>query len=223
MQSPTFLSMFLEAGFIVKLVMISLVMLSILSWAIIFNKWRILRKLKREMSYFETLFWSGKPLDEVYRTIAGDTRFHHTTAALFLSAMREWRRSQKQGSQDHASLQMRIHKVMDVALNKQSEQFETGLSTLATIGSTSPFIGLFGTVWGIMTSFQAIAISQNTNLAVVAPGIAEALLATALGLVAAIPAVIAYNRLLASFDKVTMQMENFSDEFSAIISRKLDR
>lgn len=218
----SFFKMIWEAGFVVQIVILILFAASILSWSVMINKFLLYRQLKRHMDSFEKLFWSGKSLDEVYRMLAGETPFHHTTAALFLSGMREWRRSQKANAAHGIGMQTRISKVMDITLNKECDNLEKSLNILATIGSTAPFIGLFGTVWGIMTSFQAIAISQNTNLAAVAPGISEALLVTAIGLAAAIPAVIGYNRLLASSDRLALRMESFSDEFSAIISRKLD-
>jgi len=215
------ISLFWQAHIVVKLVIIGLVLASIWCWAIIFEKWVALARSRRNVRRFEQLFWSGQSLDELYRSIAN--RPQHSMAALFVAAMREWRRSQE-GAQGPrlGGLQLRIEKVMDVAIEKETSRLESRLMFLATIGSTAPFIGLFGTVWGIMTSFQAIAVSKNTNLAVVAPGIAEALFATALGLLAAIPAVIFYNKYVTDIAKLSSRLENFADEFSAILSRQLD-
>ncbi len=170
---------------------------------------------------FETSFWSGQSLEELYRALGG--RDNIGLAAIFIAAMREWKRSQELALRaGFQGVQKRIEKVVDVQIQKEMSWIEARLLFLATTGSAAPFIGLFGTVWGIMTSFQAIANSQNTNLAVVAPGIAEALFATAIGLVAAIPATIFYNKYSADTSKIGMRLENFADEFSAIISRQLD-
>ncbi len=174
----------------------------------------------RLIDRFEQTFWSGQSLEELYRNL-GERR---TTgmASIFMAAMREWKKSFEKGARSPIGLQMRIDKAMDVALAREGEKLESRLGFLATIGSAAPFIGLFGTVVGIMTSFQAIAASKNTSLAVVAPGIAEALLATAIGLLAAIPAVIAYNKLSADAGKIGGRLEGFADEFSAILSRQID-
>jgi len=166
------------------------------------------------------VFWSGQSLEELYRTLA--ERQNGGLAAIFVAAMREWKKSFERGARSPIGLQMRIDRAMDVTMSREAEQFEARLGSLATIGSAGPFIGLFGTVVGIMTSFQAIAGSKSTNLAVVAPGIAEALLATAIGLVAAIPAVMAYNKFMADAHKLSARMEGFADEFSAILSRQID-
>lgn len=216
----SFFALFLQAHLVVKLVMFGLVFASIWCWAIIVDKWLLYTRTKRQMNRFETVFWSGQSLEELYRTLSG--RANHSMAALFIAAMREWKRSHEGARPAIASLQQRIDRVMDVTIAREAERLEARLLVLATVGSAAPFIGLFGTVWGIMTSFQAIAASKNTNLAVVAPGIAEALLATALGLLAAIPAVIAYNKLSADAGKLAARMEGFADEFSAILSRQID-
>ncbi|WP_306029088.1 MULTISPECIES: protein TolQ [unclassified Stappia] len=216
----SFFALFLQAHLVVKLVMFGLVIASIWCWAIIVDKWLLYTRTKRQMNRFETVFWSGQSLEELYRTLSG--RANHSMAALFIAAMREWKRSHEGARPAIASLQQRIDRVMDVTIAREAERLEARLLVLATVGSAAPFIGLFGTVWGIMTSFQAIAASKNTNLAVVAPGIAEALLATALGLLAAIPAVIAYNKLSADAGKLSARMEGFADEFSAILSRQID-
>ncbi|SDU34961.1 protein TolQ [Stappia sp. ES.058] len=216
----SFFALFLEAHLVVKLVMIGLVGASIWCWAIIVDKWLLFVRTKRQMNRFETVFWSGQSLEELYRTLSG--RANHSMSALFIAAMREWKRSHEGARPAIASLRQRIDRVMDVTIAREAERLEARLMVLATVGSAAPFIGLFGTVWGIMTSFQAIAASKSTNLAVVAPGIAEALLATALGLLAAIPAVIAYNKLSADAGKLAARMEGFADEFSAILSRQID-
>ncbi|WP_371873490.1 protein TolQ [Stappia taiwanensis] len=216
----SFFALFLQAHLVVKIVMVGLIGASVWCWAIIVDKWLLYARTKRQMSRFETVFWSGQSLEELYRTLSG--RANHSMAALFIAAMREWKRSHEGERPAIASLRQRIDRVMDVTISREAERLEARLLVLATVGSAAPFIGLFGTVWGIMTSFQAIAASKNTNLAVVAPGIAEALLATALGLLAAIPAVIAYNKLSADAGKLSARMEGFADEFSAILSRQID-
>jgi len=217
----SFLNLFLQADVVVQIVMIGLVSSSIWSWAIIFEKLVMLRSVRRATDRFEQVFWSGQSLEELYSTLS--TAVNTSTAALFVAAMREWKRSQEGRSRStFGGLQMRLEKVMDVTMQKEMAQLERRLLFLATVGSTAPFVGLFGTVWGIMNAFQAIAASKNTNLAVVAPGIAEALFATALGLLAAVPAVIAYNKLSSDAGQIGDRMESFSDEFSAIISRQID-
>jgi biopolymer transport protein TolQ len=216
----TFWSLFVNAHIVVKLVIFGLLASSVICWAIIIEKGLLFSNLKRQMDKFENIFWSGQSLEELYRSI--ESRPHHGMAAVFVAAMREWKRTQESGGRGIAGLKDRIEKVMDVTISREAERLESRLLFLASIGSSGPFIGLFGTVWGIMTSFQAIAISKNTSLAVVAPGIAEALFATAVGLVAAIPAVIAYNKLQSDAAKAIGRMEGFADEFSAIISRQID-
>jgi biopolymer transport protein TolQ len=176
--------------------------------------------MRRSMNKFEQTFWSGQSLEELYRTLS--QRPTHATAALFVAAMREWKRSFEGSAKSFAGLQMRIEKVMDVTIGREVERLERNLLVLATVGSAGPFIGLFGTVWGIMTSFQSIAASKNTSLAVVAPGIAEALFATAIGLIAAIPATIFYNKFMSEVNKQAQRLEGFADEFAAILSRQID-
>jgi biopolymer transport protein TolQ len=216
----TLWALFMEAGFVVKLVMIGLVAASIWTWAIIVDKTMAFGRARRRLDNFEEIFWSGQSLEELYRTLSEQK----TTGmgAIFVAAMREWKKSFERGARSPFGLQQRIEKAMDVTLAREAEGLETRLGSLASIGSAAPFIGLFGTVVGIMTSFQAIAGSQSTNLAVVAPGIAEALLATAMGLLAAIPATIAYNKLTGDAAKLTARMEGFADEFAAILSRQMD-
>ncbi|HWD12389.1 protein TolQ [Pseudochrobactrum sp. sp1633] len=212
--------LFMQANWVVKLVMLGLLAASIWTWAIIVDKTLSYRRAASAIDRFEQVFWSGQSLEELYRNL-GERR---TTgmSAIFMAAMREWKKSFEKGARSPIALQMRIEKAMDVALARENDKLESRLGFLATIGTSAPFIGLFGTVVGIMTSFMAIAASKNTSLAVVAPGIAEALLATAIGLLAAIPAVIAYNKLTADAGKITARMEGFADEFSAILSRQID-
>lgn len=215
--------LFLKADLIVKLVMLVLIVASVWCWAIIIEKSLRLKRLNSDAAEFEGSFWSGGSLDTLYDKIGALPK--DPMAAIFVSAMKEWRRSIDSGvtSAEHgSSLTDRIDRVMDVTLNREIERVERQITILASTGSTAPFIGLFGTVWGIMNSFQSIAISKNTSLAVVAPGIAEALFATALGLLAAVPAVIAYNKISKDVDRYAARLEDFSNEFSAIISRQLD-
>src|SRR5882724_12651292 len=187
------LGLFLQADIIVKVVMLLLLLASFWSWAVIFDKLMRLRRLRRDATTFEESFWSGGSLDDLYDRIG--SRPMDPMSAVFAAAMREWRRSAAKGltasTTMRASLQDRIERVMQVTVGREMERLERFMPFLATVGSTSPFVGLFGTVWGIMNSFQSIAAANNTSLAVVAPGIAESLFATAIGLLAAIPAMIA--------------------------------
>jgi biopolymer transport protein TolQ len=213
--------LFWQAGVVVKLVMLGLAFASIWCWAIILEKFIMVRRMNATNDRFEQLFWSGQSLDDLYLTLG--PRESMGLSSIFMTAMREWKRSQDSAMRaGFQGVQKRIEKVMDVQIQKEMGRVESRLLFLATTGSATPFIGLFGTVWGIMTSFQAIANSQNTNLAVVAPGIAEALFATAIGLLAAIPATIFYNMFTADAARIGTRLENFADEFSAIISRQLD-
>ncbi|HEX4556645.1 MAG TPA: protein TolQ, partial [Xanthobacteraceae bacterium] len=180
-------------------VMIGLLLASIWVWAIVIDKLILFNRTRKGMDRFEQAFWSGQSLEELYRSLS--SRPNTSLAALFVAAMREWKRSFEGPARSFAGLQMRIEKVMDVTIAREVERMERRLLVLATVGSAGPFIGLFGTVWGIMTSFQSIATSQNTSLAVVAPGIAEALFATAIGLMAAIPATIFYNKFASEVNK----------------------
>jgi len=218
------LGLFLSADIIVKVVMLILLCASFWSWAVIFDKLMRLRRLRHDASQFEESFWSGGSLDDLYDRIG--SRPADPMSAIFASAMREWRRSAAKGltgaANLRASLQDRIERVMAVTLGREMDRLERFMAYLATVGSTAPFVGLFGTVWGIMNSFQSIAAAKNTSLAVVAPGIAEALFATALGLVAAIPAVVAYNKLSTDFGRYAGRLEAFASEFGAILSRQLD-
>ncbi|HEX2115006.1 MAG TPA: protein TolQ [Alphaproteobacteria bacterium] len=217
-------SLFLNADLIVKLVILLLVLASVWSWAIIFEKFFKLRRLHNQADEFEDQFWSGGSLEDLYDRIGSQPL--DPMSAMFSAAMREWRRSVSKGlaaaGQMRAGLQSRIERVMGVTLGREMERLERYMTFLASVGSTAPFIGLFGTVWGIMHSFSAIASSKNTSLAVVAPGIAEALFATALGLIAAIPAVIAYNKISSDLTRYAGRLEAFSNEFGAILSRQLE-
>jgi biopolymer transport protein TolQ len=213
-------ALFQHADYVVQFVMIGLLVASIAVWAIAIDKVLLYARTKKAMDRFEQAFWSGQSLDELYRQLSA--RPSHSMAALFVAAMREWKRSIEGQPRSFAGLQMRIEKVMDVTIQREIERLESRLLVLATVGSAGPFIGLFGTVWGIMTSFRAIAGQQTTSLAVVAPGIAEALFATAIGLIAAIPATIFYNKFVSDVNKQTQRLEGFADEFAAILSRQID-
>src|SRR6185503_12284788 len=214
---------FLRADIIVKSVMVLLLLASLWSWAIIINKWIALSNLKRKAAKFEKTFWSGQSLDELYQQFAA--RNDHPMAAMFVAALREWRRAFEGGAPKEsqiAGVKERIEKAMNVTIMRETDGIERQLGFLATVGSVAPFIGLFGTVWGIMNSFTAIAARHDTTLAVVAPGIAEALFATALGLFAAIPAVIFYNRFINEIGRYSTRLDAFAEEFSAILSRQLE-
>jgi biopolymer transport protein TolQ len=213
-------TLFWNAHWIVKAVMLGLLVASIWVWAIVIDKIVLYGRTRKAMDRFEQAFWSGQSLEELYRNLSART--NHSMPALFVAAMREWKRSLEGQARSFAGLQMRIEKVMDVSIAREIERLERRLLVLATVGSSGPFVGLFGTVWGIMTSFQSIAASKNTSLAVVAPGIAEALFATAIGLVAAIPATIFYNKFVSEVNKQAQRLEGFADEFAAILSRQID-
>jgi biopolymer transport protein TolQ len=214
------LELFWSAHPVVKAVMVGLLLSSVWAWAIIIEKLIAFRRARQEADRFEQMFWSGQSLDELYIGLSQGRTF--SMSSLFVAAMREWKRSVEGNIRALGGIQMRVEKVMDVTITREMEQLDRRLLFLATVGSIAPFVGLFGTVWGIMTSFQAIAVSKNTNLAVVAPGIAEALFATALGLLAAIPAVIFYNKFAADSSRLSQRLETFADEFSAIVSRQID-
>ena len=216
-------SLFMRADMLVKIVLILLLVASIWSWTIIISKWLALSALKRRATKFEKVFWSGRSLDDLYQQFA--PKPDHPMAAVFISALREWRRAFEGGAPRESMLsgvKERIDKAMSVTITRETDGIESQLGVLATVGATAPFVGLFGTVWGIMYSFSAIAARHDTTLAVVAPGIAEALFATAMGLLAAIPAVIFYNRFVNEIGRYTNRLDAFADEFSAILSRQLD-
>jgi biopolymer transport protein TolQ len=216
----SFMELFLQAHVVVQFVMVGLLLASVWSWAIIIEKLFAFRRARIDADRFEHMFWSGQSLEELYTALSRGQTI--AIAALFVAAMREWKRSVEGNIRALGGIQLRVEKVMDVTITREMERLDRRLLFLATVGSTAPFVGLFGTVWGIMTSFQAIAASKNTSLAVVAPGIAEALFATALGLLAAIPAVVFYNKFAADSTRLGQRLEAFADEFSAIVSRQID-
>ena len=211
--------LFLQADWVVKGVMIGLLIASIWVWAIVFDKVTGLRRANKAADAFEDRFWSGGSLDDLYAREGEDPS--HPLAAVFGSAMREWRRSAGNGALLGGAKE-RVERAMSVTIGREMERLERWMVFLASVGSVAPFIGLFGTVWGIMNSFAAIAGMQNTNLAVVAPGIAEALFATAIGLIAAIPAVLAYNKITTDLARFAGRMESFATEFAAILSRQTE-
>ncbi|MGI9391871.1 MAG: protein TolQ [Boseongicola sp.] len=213
-------ALFARATLTVKIVMLILVVASLWGWAIIATKLRDYRNARAEARKFDEVFWSGDPLDQLFDDIGPAPGGR--SERIFAAGMTEWRRSHRQDGGMIGGAQVRIDRSMDVAIQKEAEKLQSGLPILATVGSTAPFIGLFGTVWGIMNAFIEIGQSQSTNLAIVAPGIAEALLATGLGLLAAIPAVIFYNKLSADSDRLVGGYEAFADEFATILSRQLD-
>ncbi len=218
--------LFVQSDLVVKVVIILLLFCSIWVWAIIFEKWVRLRRLSALAERFDKRFWSGVSLDELFERIG--EKANHPLALVFVAAMREWRRSAKAGlrlsdERRTASMFQRIGRAMDLVIEREQRGLEKYLGFLATVGSTAPFVGLFGTVWGIMNSFTSIAVSKNTSIAVVAPGIAEALFATALGLVAAIPAVVAYNKLSIEISRYVERLDHFAIEFQAVISRQLEQ
>jgi biopolymer transport protein TolQ len=220
----TIWGLFLQADWVVKLVMILLLLASIWVWAIVFEKATALRRANKAADGFEDQFWSGGSLEDLARQ-EGDTPTH-PIGAVFVAGMTEWRRGagRLSGSALAATgLKERVERAMAVTIQREMERLERWMVFLASVGSTAPFIGLFGTVWGIMNSFAAIAGMQNTNLAVVAPGIAEALFATAMGLIAAIPAVLAYNKINTDMARFAGRMEAFATEFGAILSRQTEQ
>jgi len=216
----TLIALFFRASLTVQLVMIALIVASVYVWAITFSKYALYRRARTNAQAFDAAFWSGEPLDELYDKVAVAPR--SASERVFVAGMTEWRRSLRDDGALIPGVQQRVDRSMDVAIARENERLTKGLNFLATTGATAPFVGLFGTVWGIMRSFQEIAISGNTSLAVVAPGIAEALLATGLGLLVAIPAVIFYNKLSSDADSLIGSYEGFADEFSTLLSRQLD-
>lgn len=212
-------ALFLQADILVKLVMFGLLLASIWSWAIIFERSRAIRRINREATQFEEWFWKAESLDALYDPA---TKATHPSARLFVAGMNEWRRSLSRGKFDRDGIRTRLASTTQVSIGREIDTLGDKLNILATIGAVAPFVGLFGTVWGIMRSFTAIAASQNTTLAVVAPGIAEALFATAIGLFAAIPAVIGYNRLLHGVGRLEARLGAFAEEFQGLLGRQLD-
>lgn len=224
-QDLSFFGLFMQADFVVQAVMAILILASVWSWAVIFEKWTAIKLMRSRSNAFLKNFWSGASLEALY----DNTKNHetHPMAKVFCAAMKEWQSRDNKGLEGNQSLQAgtkeRINQAMIVAGSKSLESAEKNLGFLAIVGSSATFIGLFGTVWGIMTSFQSIAISKNTTLAVVAPGIAEALLATAFGLVAAIPAKIFYDKFAGELNSMATNLNNFSNELSSILTRELDK
>ena len=222
-ESLSLFGLFWQADFIVKMVILLLVAASVWCWAIIFEKIKLLRKVQAGITQFEEVFWSGIPLDKLYADLRD--KQDNPIVSIFSAAMAEWQNSiaLTDGKEDFAlSSYERIQRIMKNALDREVGALETRITFLASTGSVAPFVGLFGTVWGIMNSFHSIGMSGNTSLAVVAPGIAEALFATALGLSAAIPAVLAFNKFSRDIDKISFRLESFASEFSTIISRQLE-
>lgn len=216
-------ALFLNADWVVKAVMLMLLAASVWSWAIIFEKTISLHRLNNRANRFEQAFWSGGAVDDLYDRIGGQPP--DPMSAVFVAAMREWRRVTARHPGDNAPFDTvgeRIERVMQLTAGRELERIERYMTFLASTGSTAPFVGLFGTVWGIMNSFEAIGATKNTSLAVVAPGIAEALFATALGLLAAIPAVLAYNKLSRDLDRYAGRVNGFAGEFLAILSRQIE-
>lgn len=214
-----------DSDTITKVVMVGLIAASVWSWAIILEKFSTLRSVRNLSKKFEEAFWSGGSLDRLFEAIGNRPR--DPMSAIFVAAMREWKRNTlMKGKADRSirgvSLQQRIEKAMSVAMDKELDGLNTHLGFLATTGSVAPLIGLFGTVWGIINSFNAIAVTQTNSLSAMAPGIAEALFTTAFGLIAAIPAVVAYNMISSSIDSYAQTLDNFMTEFSTILSREID-
>jgi biopolymer transport protein TolQ len=213
-------ALFWRATVVVKIVMIILIVASFWSWSIIFQKFINFRIARSHTNRFEASFWSGDPLDELYEKIKDKPK--GSAERIFVAGMMEWGRSQRSDGGMIPGAPSRMERTMEVAIVREIEKLNNGLTFLATVGSIAPFIGLFGTVWGIKNAFEQIAISQSTNLAVVAPGIAEALVATALGLLAAIPAVVFYNKLSSDSERITARYDSFAGEFSTILSRQME-
>lgn len=219
-------SLFMQSDFITQIVLFALLLTSVWSWGIIFEKYVSLKFIKKRTNSFETTFWKGGSLDNLYNDINSNPK--DPMSAIFFAAMKEWKRSSfnnvdsSGGAMRGVGIRHRIERVMQIALDRELDQIENRMNFLASTAAVAPFAGLFGTVWGIMNSFQAIGATRNTDLAVIAPGMAEALFTTALGLIAAIPAVVAYNKFSNDIDRFTRRLENFAGEFSAVLSRRLD-
>ena len=216
--------MFMHSDTFMKVLMVGLLMASVWSWTIIFSKIRTFKKIREKIDSFEKKFWSGESLEGLFEKLQGKTS--DPLSAIFVAAIKELKRSvrgQKENSIQGVNIQERIEKVMQITIDREIEKLNTQMIFLASTGSVSPLLGLFGTVWGIMSSFQAIGVTKNTNISAVAPGVAEALLTTAVGLIAAIPAVVAYNKFSNDIDKLASRMEAFSGELGAIISRQLEQ
>ncbi|NGZ07706.1 MAG: protein TolQ [Magnetococcales bacterium] len=227
MTSHSIWDLVVQAGPVVKLVMLALLAASIVSWAIIIDKWRRFRRVSKDAAEFEERFWSGGSVANLYKTAAQEWP-ESPIVTVFVTGFKEWKRWENNGNgtpriSEVGDLFTNVRRAMTVALNREVDNLGRGLTFLATVGSTSPFIGLFGTVWGIMNSFLGLAGAKSTTLTMVAPGIAEALIATAMGLVAAIPAVIAYNKYAAELRRQHQKMDNFGSEFLNILERQSSR
>ena len=212
-------ALFIRADIVVKLVMIGLIVASVMSWSIIIEKIMTYRRVRQQAEEFEALFWSGETLQNIYRQLASGEA--SPSVRVFNAAMREWvRHDSNRRKTEGGAIIPSIERALTNAVAREMEALESRLLFLATVGAVAPFVGLFGTVWGIMNSFQAIAMSRDTNLAVVAPGIAEALFATGLGLLAAIPAVVAYNACAASVQRFASRLDHFADDFINLMARQ---
>lgn len=222
-HSLSMYSMFMDSDLFMKALILGLLFTSVWCWTIIFDKTLTFKRLRHSMKDFERKFWSGGSLENLYNTYAKDSK--NPLAVIFISAIQEWRRSTAEGRVKKATIKMseRIDKVMQIAIDRQVDKMETRMTFLASTGSVAPLLGLFGTVWGIMDAFNSIGATQSTNIAAVAPGVAEALFTTAVGLIAAIPAVIAYNKLTNDIERMTQRMETFSGELGAILSRQMEQ
>lgn len=217
------LSLVTNASILVQIVMALLMLVSLLSWTMIFQKWRILSKARKAADEFEERFWSGGDLNTLYSQVTSGRQADAGLAKIFESGFKEFARLRKQNVTDPSALLQGAQRSMRVTLSRETDHLETNLPFLATVGSTSPYVGLFGTVWGIMNSFRALGNVKQATMAMVAPGIAEALIATAMGLFAAIPAVIAYNRYAADLDRLVGRYDAFIEEFSSILHRQVHK
>jgi biopolymer transport protein TolQ len=215
----SFIDLILNASLVVQFVMLILVLASVISWTMIFNKYVLLKHSKNNADIFEEKFWSSEDLSPLYNRITAGRYVSSGMEKIFEAGYKEFSRLQKQKNIDPEVILDGAQRSMRIAMNKEVDHLETNLSFLATVGSTSPYIGLFGTVWGIMNSFQALGTVQQATIAMVAPGISEALIATAMGLFAAIPAVIAYNRYSNDAERLINRYDNFLEEFAAILHR----
>lgn len=217
---PSLLSFVLNASAVVKIVMLLLLLASMISWTIIFQRWFFLKKTQDAIKSFETRFWSGSDLHSLYKELQPEHENLKGMEHIFYAGFREFTRLSKQTSGNADAIMEGTHRSMRVALAREIDKLEQHLSFLATVGSTSPYVGLFGTVWGIMTSFRALGAVQQATISMVAPGISEALIATAMGLFAAIPAVIAYNKYANEVERLTNHYDTFKEEFSSILHRQ---
>ncbi len=216
---PSILSFILDAGIVVKLVLLLLILASVFSWMIIFQRITLFKRTHKALNQFETEFWSGTSIEELLKEFSESSRAHGVSA-IFIAGLKEYKRLRKREHMTPEAIMDGTMRAMRIAETRELERLESNLSFLATVGSTSPYVGLFGTVWGIMTSFQALGHVQQATIAMVAPGISEALIATAVGLFAAIPAVIAYNRFSSQLTRIQEKYETFEEEFTNILQRE---